>query len=104
MAILGKFIKQPDEVLDYEFDFTPWLADRSDTIVSQTVTAAALPAAGIVPSLMAISAITNTLGVIRFYASGGTSGVKYEVTCTITTASTPARVKQSEMIIAVKEA
>lgn len=100
MAILGKFNKQPIEVLDYEFDFTAWLADRADVIVSQTVTA--LPDV-VGSAALTISSVAATSGVVRFFAAGGADGVRYEVTCTITTASTPARVKQAEMIITVKE-
>lgn len=98
MAILGKFTKQPAEVMDYEFDFTPWLTDRSDTIVSQTLTSDALTVGA---TAMTIGTITRTLGVVRFFATGGADGVKYKVTCTVVT--TGGRTKQSEMIITVKE-
>lgn len=101
MAILGKFTKQPVEVLDYEFDFSAWLTDRSDTIASQTVTAATDTAGA---TALTISSISNASGVVHFFAAGGTDGAKYEVTCTITTASSPARVKQAEILIYVKEA
>lgn len=101
MAILGKFTKQPVEVLDYEFDFAAWLTDRTDTIASQTVVATT-ETPGAAP--LTISNISSASGVVHFFASGGTDGAKYEVACTITTASTPARVKQAELVIFVKEA
>lgn len=97
MAILGKFNKQPAEVLDYEFDFSEWLADRADTIVSQTVVSAPLTTGAAMP----VSNIVQNSGVVRFFLSGGTDGVKYKVTCTITT--TGGRTKQSEITITVKD-
>ena len=100
MAILGRYTKQPADVLDYQFDFTAWLADRSDTIVgTPTVTAAATAPGGTTP--LTISGIVCSQGIVRFFASGGTDGYKYEITCTFTT--TGGRTKQSEMIITVKE-
>ena len=100
MTVLGRFEKQPAETLDYEFDFRPWLADRADTIASVTVAAVSLPPGS---AAMTVSNITQNAGVIRFFAAGGLDGVRYEVTCTITTAATPARVKQDELIINVRE-
>lgn len=101
MAILGKFTKQPVEVLDYEFDFTAWLADREDTISGvPTVVSAPLTAGA---TNLTISSISTALGIVRFFAAGGIDGVKYEITCTFNTASSPARTKQDEMIITVKE-
>ena len=99
MAILGKFTKQPVDVLDYQFSFADWLADRADTVVSQTVVSVPLTVGAV---NMTISSITRAAGVVNFFASGGVDGVKYEVTCTITTASVPARVKSDSMIITVK--
>lgn len=100
MAVLGKFTKQPAEVLDYQFDFSAWLADRADTITATpTVTAAVAFGTSVVD--VTISAVSQLNGVVRFFASGGTTGCKYEVTCTITTAG--GRVKQDELLLTVKE-
>lgn len=97
MAILGKFYKQPAEVLDYEFDFSEWLADRADSIVSQTVVATAQSTG----SAMTVSNVIQVAGVVRFFLAGGTEGVKYKITCTIVT--TGGRTKQSEIMITVKD-
>lgn len=94
MNILGRFKKQPVEVLDYLFDFSPWLIDRADTINTFVVTAA--------PGLT-IADVTQSAGVVRYFASGGLSGERYTVTCTITTNSVPPRTKQAEMVIVVKD-
>lgn len=100
MAILGKFTKQPIEVLDYEFDFSAWLADRADTIATPTVVAETATAGA---GELVISSITDLSGVVRFFAAGGTNGAKYKVTCTIVTASVPARTKQAELVIEIRE-
>lgn len=94
MTILGRFKKQPVEVLDYLFDFSPWLTDRADTINTFVVTAD--------PGLT-ITDATQSVGVVRYFASGGLSGERYTVTCTITTNSTPPRTKQAEMVIVVRD-
>lgn len=100
MAVLGKFPKQPVEVLDYQFDFSAWLLDRADTILGvPTVTVSDLTGGSTSP--ITISDITTSSGVVKFFASGGDTGCRYKITCTIATAG--ARVKQAEMIITVKD-
>ncbi len=101
MAILGKFTKQPVEVLDYQFDFTDWLADRSDTISGTPIVVSVPLTAG--AANLTISSISTALGIVRFFAAGGVDGASYEITCTFNTASSPARTKQDEMVIKVKE-
>lgn len=92
MPVLAKFTKQPADVIDYDFDYRDWLADREDTASSVVVTAD--------PGIT----ITNTVlsgGVVKVFLSGGTDGVAYKITCTLTTTGT--RVKQAEITVAVKE-
>jgi hypothetical protein len=99
MAILGRYTQQPAEVLDYEFSFADWLTDRDDTLASYTIAAAALDG-GTGELTISDDSIVAT-GVVRFFASGGTSLERYLVTCTITTDG--GRVKESEVVIRVKE-
>lgn len=99
MAILGKFIKQPLEVLDYEFDFSAWLADRTDVINTFTVVSDPQTVGA---SNMTLSNKSTSQGVVRFFAAGGVDAVKYKVTCTVVT--TGGRTKEAEMLITVKEA
>jgi len=100
MTVLGKFTKQPVEVLDYQFDFTDWLADRADNITgTPPVVASVLSGTSTTP--LTISGIATASGIVRFFASGGTNGCKYEISCTITTAG--GRVKQEEMVLTIKE-
>lgn len=92
MAILGKYTKQPIDVIDYDFDYRDWLADRADSIVSHTVVAD--------PGLT-IDTSLEINGVIKVFVASGTDGQTYKVTCTVTTLG--GRVKQAEITVAVKE-
>jgi hypothetical protein len=70
------FIKDPDAVLDYEWDWARWL--DSDTIVSHEV----FPiGAGIT-----VDSHTATLTSVTAFVSGGTVGVLYGLTCRVVTA------------------
>lgn len=92
VAILGKFTKQPTDVLSYDIDYTPWLTDLGDTITSYTV---AIEAGATIVSH------GRQQGVIRTFVGGGTNGQQYKLTCTAVT--TGGRTKQAEIIIKVKE-
>jgi hypothetical protein len=78
--------KDPDEVLDYQFDWaaltndtglTDWL-EEGETIVSHTVTAST----GIT---IVSSEIINNGTTVRVWVSGGTSQNDYLITCEIAT-------------------
>jgi hypothetical protein len=92
---LEKFEKQPADVQDYDISYVDWLADLSDTASSVLVTTDT--------GITQPTAATVALGIVKIWLSGGTSGVTYKVTCTLTTASSPARVKQVEILVKVKE-
>lgn len=91
-AALEKWIKQPADVSDYDVSFVEYLALRTDTGESHTVSATA-----------GITVESSTLvdGVVKVWLSGGTSGNTYRITVTLTT--TGGRVKQVEFDIKVKE-
>lgn len=95
MAILAKFEKQPADTQDYDISFVDWLAGLNDTASSVIVTTDT----GITQS----SPATVNGGVVKVWLSGGTSGTSYKVTATLTTANTPPRVKQAEIIVKVRE-
>lgn len=80
------FVKGVDEVLDYQFDWSQWLASDSpiDTISSATITA---------ETGIDIDGQTNTTSSATVTLSGGTLGQTYTITCEITTAAgrTPQR-------------
>jgi ATP-dependent protease ClpP protease subunit len=94
MAILGVFIKQPHEVLDYDFDYSEWLP-TSDIIVST----AAVADAGITLGSTIIDPATKQ--VVKQWVSGGADGTTYKIQITATTAG--GRVKEIEFKIRVRE-
>lgn len=94
MAILGVFIQQPHEVLDYDFDFSEWLPE-ADTIISATAVAD--------PGITLGSTIIDpaTQKIVKQWVSGGTSGVTYKIQITADTAG--GRVKEVEFKVRVRE-
>ena len=92
MAILGKVVKQPVEVQDYDISFVDWLAALSDTASTHTVTA---------ETGITVDSSTLTAGVVKVWLSGGTDGTTYKVTAQIVTAG--GRTKEDEIKIKVRE-
>lgn len=90
--VLGRFVKQPADVLDYDFDYSDWLADRADTISAFTVTAD--------PGIT-IGTTVQISGVVKVFLSGGDNGGAYKVTVTAVTVG--GRTKQAEIQVKVKE-
>jgi len=70
-----RVLQDPSDNLDYTFDWTDWLA--GDTIATSSWTAAA----GLTEGVNA-----NTTTTATVWLSGGTAGVSYVVTNTVTTA------------------
>jgi len=68
-------VKDPDAVLDYQFDWSEWLG--SDTISTSTWT---------VPSGITKDSQSNTTTTTTIWLSGGTAGGEYTVTNQIVTA------------------
>ena len=93
MTILGKFIKQPADVLDYDFDYRDWATDRSDTIASATATSSS-------PDLVVLDFLIFD-NVVKVFVEGGLDETRYKLTCTAYTQNS--RVKQAEISIFVKE-
>jgi hypothetical protein len=92
MKILGKFIKQPVEVQDYDVDFNEYLTGHTDTAATFAVVAE--------PGLT-IMASSLAGGVVKVFGSGGVDGVDYKVSATITTAG--GRIKQGDFVVKVRE-
>lgn len=67
--------KDPDAVLDYTWDWTPWLGE-GETIDG---------VAWIVPDGIDSDTNTNTDTTATIWLSGGTVDVTYAITCRITT-------------------
>lgn len=70
------YIKDPDAVLDYVWNWASWLPD-GDTIASATVTA---------DSGLTVDSDSATTTAVTAWLSGGTVGQSYGVTCRIVTA------------------
>lgn len=69
------WLKDPEAVLDYAFDWTDWLA-ASETISTRTVT---------VPVGLTLASDSELAGVVTAWISGGTVGTTYTVECKIVT-------------------
>lgn len=67
--------KDPSAVLDWQFNWTNWLA-AAETISSATVT---------VESGLTKDSQSNDTSTVTVWLSGGTLGETYEVTCRVTT-------------------
>ncbi len=70
------YIKDPDAVLDYQWNWATWLP-TGDTIASATVTA---------ETGLTVDSDSNTATVVTAWLSGGTVGESYGVTCRVVTA------------------
>lgn len=93
-------LKDPQAVLDFTINWQPWLDDVLDSLVSKSVTVSTI-AGDASPLVVVQSAISGKSVVI--WLSGGSAGNTYQVTCHITTASTPARQDDRSIFIKVKD-
>ena len=102
--IIGRHIKQPAETLDYDCEFADFLSD-GDVLMTN----GANPA---IPAPLDVVATPSglTLGptwvladgtTVKQWISGGTDGVKYKITLTVTTGA--GRVVQVEFYVTVKD-
>ena len=89
--ILGTFIKQPSDTMDYDIDYTDWLTtgDNVSSVVITTET-----------GITVDSSFINDPRV-KIWLSGGTAGTTYKVTCTMTSAD--GRIRQDEFKVKVRE-
>jgi hypothetical protein len=71
------FTKDPDAVLDYQFDWSAWL-DEGDSIASYELT---------IPTGITKDSDSATGTAVTLWLSGGTDGEGYKITCHITTSA-----------------
>ena len=90
---LGRAVisKDPDEVLDYTFDWATYLLASGDTIVTSLFAA----------SGVTVDSSTNTTTEAVAVVSGGLVGATGTVTCTINTAQ--GRIVQRTIFLKIKE-
>ena len=86
------FQKDPNAQLDYVIDWSSWL--NGDTIVNSV---------WIVPSGIDLVDQSFTNQNATIWLSGGTIGARYRVTNRITTSTSPARMDDRSIIIAVRD-
>lgn len=91
MSSVKTWEKDPSAVLDWEFNWSKWMAD-GDYIVS----AVATPQSGIT-----VDSTVPATDKVTVWISGGTTDVSYRVSCRITTAQ--GRVDERTIQIAVRE-
>lgn len=91
--LLGLEIKQPSEVLDYDFVYTDWFAGDGDTVVSATVS--------VQPATMSVTAVVASDDVVKIWCTGGDVDETYLIEVKTTTAA--GRVKEDELQISVQE-
>ena len=72
-----RFLKDPDAVLDFAFDWSSWL-QSGETISSYSITA---------ETGITVDSDSQASGVVTVWLSGGTAGTEYTVACKIETSS-----------------
>jgi hypothetical protein len=90
--ILGRFTKQPADVIDYDIDFSEWLP-VGDTLATAT------PTVDVASLTLGTTVISDT--GIKQWVSAGTDGLTYKVTVTVTTNG--GRTVQQEFRVRVKD-
>ena len=88
---MADYDKDPDAILDYQFDWSAWLAS-GETISSYVVT---------VDSDLTKDSDSNTTTAVTVWLSGGTVGNIYNVACKIVTSAN--RTDERTMSVEVKE-
>ena len=88
---VAQYLKDPDAVLDYGFDWSDWLAD-GETISTSTWT---------IPTGLTEDSETETTTATKVWLSGGTAGTDYTITNKIVTSDS--RTDERSMTIRVQE-
>jgi hypothetical protein len=93
--------KDPDETLDFDLDLS-----KAELLVGSEVmvSAPAVHSPTTVPDLSVDSVVIDNSNVrVRYFISGGLAGTDYELVCTITTDSTPARIFERTVVLPVRD-
>ena len=92
MSKLGTVVQQPTERLSYTIDYGEYLTDGDN--VSSAV-------AVVTPAGRTVDKVSVFGPRVKFWATGGTAGVKYKVELTVNTHD--GRIIQDEIIFKIKE-
>ena len=103
--ILGRYQKQPVEVMDYDVDFAPFLDDGDTLVTSGAGPFIPVPLNVVVSGpdtalVLGSSFVLNGV-VFKQWLSAGTNLATYKVTITATTNA--GRVKQIEFTVKIKD-
>lgn len=90
---MADFIKDPNAVLDYGFDWSDWL-QSGETIVTST---------WINPDGITINSSSSLSESTVAWISGGTAGKTYRLTNRVVTSNSPARTEDRTLTIEVQE-
>jgi len=90
---MADFIKDPNAVLDYGFDWSDWL--QSGEIISSS--------SWINPDSITINSNSHLDTSTVIWVSGGTAGKSYRLTNRIVTNNSPARTEDRTLLIEVQE-
>ena len=88
---VAQYLKDPDAVLDYGFDWLDWLAN-GETISTSTWT---------IPTGLTEDSETETSTTTKVWLSGGTAGIDYTITNKIVTSA--GRTDERSITIMVEE-
>lgn len=75
------FVKDPDAILDFHFDWTDWLVNGDTILTSQIIASAGITVGDGVLAPVPSFTTTNT----TYWLAGGTAGKPYTITNRITT-------------------
>ena len=90
---MADFIKDPNAVLDYGFDWSDWL-QSGETIVTST---------WINPDGITINSSSSLTESTVAWISGGTAGKTYRLTNRVVTSNSPARTEDRTLTIEVQD-
>ena len=98
MAVIGKDVKQPLEIDDWDVDYADWMpAGDGVDFISTSVRVLSGPDT----TPLVVDKTQATAKTVKVWLSGGADGAKYRVKVTCNTMN--GRVKEAEFDIAVKE-
>ncbi len=95
MSVVGSVKQQPNDVQDYDIDFSEWFP--SDDVI----TSAAISVGPVMPTPPSYAISPDGKSVKVWVFAGGESGVKYQVT--VRAATNDGRVKEVELRVSIKE-
>ena len=100
--MLGRFKKQPVEVVDFDIDFSKFLADGDSIVTAGNPPIPVSLTKTVDPAGLTLGATFVREGtILKQWISGGTDGTAYKVTLTVTTGA--GRVKQVEFLVRVRD-